>query len=227
MTVEFDENKGCLVPMCRLMKRKSGQCVLISRLFFYIMKVSNIYHAFLSILFFASFVEAAKKLNALILYADDLGFGDLTCYNAESKIPTPHLLDRFAAAGIRFTDGHSSSGICTPSRYALLTGRHHWRDFHGIVGAMGKSVIKPERLTLPEMLKIKGYHTAAIGKWHLGWDWLLVAAKSGYVSKRSTDWDKNMGMRWTTNNPWSYIISKSILVSVTTSRFNILRRSMN
>ncbi len=114
--------------------------------------------------------DATRHPNILILYADDLGFGDLGCYHPESKIPTPHL-DRLAAEGMRFTDGHSSSGICTPSRYALLTGRHHWRDFHGIVNAFGKSVFTPERITLPEMLKEKGYHTAAIGKWHLGWDW--------------------------------------------------------
>jgi arylsulfatase A len=115
----------------------------------------------------------AKQPNVLILYADDLGFGDLGCYNSESKIPTPHL-DQLAKEGMRFTDGHSSSGICTPSRYALLTGRHHWRDFHGIVNAFGGSVFKPERLTLPEMLKEKGYATAVIGKWHLGWDWDAV-----------------------------------------------------
>lgn len=108
--------------------------------------------------------------NVLILYADDLGYGDLTCYREDSKIPTPNL-DKLAARGMLFTDGHSSSGICTPSRYALLTGRHHWRDFHGIVNAFGGSVFAPERLTMPEMLKEKGYGTAAIGKWHLGWDW--------------------------------------------------------
>lgn len=127
---------------------------------------------------FANCVYAARPAanadaslpNILILYADDLGFGDLGCYHSKSKIPTPHL-NRLAAEGIRFTDGHSSSGICTPSRYALLTGRHHWRDFHGIVNSLGGSVIKPERLTLPEMLKAKGYHTNAIGKWHLGWNW--------------------------------------------------------
>ncbi|MEM1442361.1 MAG: arylsulfatase, partial [Verrucomicrobiota bacterium] len=111
--------------------------------------------------------------NILILYADDLGFGDLGCYNPESKIPTPHL-DKLASEGMRFTDGHSSSGICTPSRYALLTGRHHWRDFDNIVGAFGESVFAPERLTLPEMLQSKGYATAAIGKWHLGWDWAAI-----------------------------------------------------
>ncbi len=116
---------------------------------------------------------AAEKPNILILYADDLGFGDLQCYHPGSKIPTPNL-DKLAAEGMRFTDGHSSSGICTPSRYALLTGRHHWRDFHGIVNAFGGSVFKPERLTLPEMCKEQGYKTAAIGKWHLGWDWAAI-----------------------------------------------------
>ncbi|MEM7603695.1 MAG: arylsulfatase, partial [Verrucomicrobiota bacterium] len=111
--------------------------------------------------------------NILILYADDLGFGDLGCYNGSSKIPTPNL-DQLASEGMRFTDGHSSSGICTPSRYALLTGRHHWRDFDDIVHAFGPSVFAPERLTLPEMLQASGYSTAAIGKWHLGWDWEAI-----------------------------------------------------
>ena len=129
---------------------------------------------FLAALFCVCFsLSAAEKPNILILYADDLGFGDLGCYYSDSKIPTPNL-DELAAQGVRFTDGHSSSGICTPSRYALLTGRHHWRDFHGIVNAFGASVFKPERLTMPEMLKAEGYSTAAIGKWHLGWDWDAV-----------------------------------------------------
>ncbi|QDS94988.1 Arylsulfatase [Roseimaritima multifibrata] len=114
-----------------------------------------------------------RSPNILILYADDLGFGDLASQNPQSKIPTPNL-DRLATQGMRFSDAHSSSGICTPSRYALLTGRHHWRDFHGIVQAMGDSVFAPERLTLPEMLKECGYQTAAIGKWHLGWDWAAI-----------------------------------------------------
>jgi len=125
---------------------------------------------------FLSGISAAKQPNVLILYADDLGFGDLGCYHENSKIPTPHL-NQLAKESVRFTDGHSSSGICTPSRYALLTGRHHWRDFHGIVNAFGGSVFETERLTLPEMLKEKGYATAVIGKWHLGWDWGAVRNK--------------------------------------------------
>lgn len=117
--------------------------------------------------------EEALKPNILIIYADDLGFGDLASYNPNTKIPTPHL-DRLAEEGMLFTDGHSSSGICTPSRYALLTGRHHWRKFHGIVGTFEDSVFSPEELTLPEMLQQNGYTTAAIGKWHLGWDWSSI-----------------------------------------------------
>ncbi len=123
--------------------------------------------------------KVARKPNVLILYADDLGFGDLGCYNPDSKIPTPNL-DQLAAEGMRFTDGHSSSGICTPSRYALLTGRYHWRDFHGIVGPMGGSVFAAERLTMAEMMQQSGYRTAAIGKWHLGFGWDQIKTADAY-----------------------------------------------
>ncbi|MFC5051810.1 sulfatase-like hydrolase/transferase [Rubritalea spongiae] len=143
--------------------------------------------------------ESAKP-NVLILYADDMGYGDLAVQNSKSKIPTPHL-DKLAGEGMRFTDGHSSSGICTPSRYALLTGRYHWRDFHTIVKALGESVFTPEQLTLPEMLQASGYHTSAIGKWHLGWDWEAlrkpdagpkkVQAKSGNLEVHFSEYDWN------------------------------------
>lgn len=137
-------------------------------------------------------IAVGAKPNILILYADDLGYGDLGCFNEKSKIPTPHL-DRLASLGMRFTDAHSSSGVCTPSRYALLTGRHHWRDFHSIVNSFGKSVFKSERLTLPEMLQAKGYKTAAIGKWHLGWDWDAIrkpGAKKNGIAPEDFDWSK-------------------------------------
>ncbi|MCX8495194.1 MAG: arylsulfatase [Akkermansiaceae bacterium] len=132
---------------------------------------------------------ATVKPNILILYADDMGYGDLGANNPASKIPTPHL-DRLAAEGLRFTDGHSSSGVCTPSRYAMLTGRHHWRDFHGIAGAYDGTVFKPGQLTMPAMLWQQGYATACIGKWHLGMDWDAIR-KPGTpkTSIQHTDFD--------------------------------------
>jgi len=137
----------------------------------------------------------SRPLNVVVLYADDLGYGDLGCYQEGSKIPTPHL-DQLAAEGMRFTDAHSSSGICTPSRYALLTGRHHWRKFHRIVGAFGPSVFDDARLTMPEMFRAHGYQTACIGKWHLGWDWDAIRREGARPVKgkgyppEAFDWNK-------------------------------------
>lgn len=119
---------------------------------------------------------AAGKPNVVIILADDLGYGDVHANNPErGKIPTPNI-DKLASQGMRFTDGHSSSGVCSPSRYALLTGRYHWRSRlqRGIVGYLEKPLIAPERLTLASMLKQQGYHSACIGKWHLGWDWAMT-----------------------------------------------------
>ena len=114
-----------------------------------------------------------EQPNILIIYADDLGFGDVQCYNPKrGKIPTPHI-DRLAAEGMRFTDAHSSSGVCSPSRYTLLTGHYHWRSRlqRGIVGLWGAPLIPTERATIASVAKQQGYQTACIGKWHLGWDW--------------------------------------------------------
>ncbi|HUV12081.1 MAG TPA: arylsulfatase [Acidobacteriota bacterium] len=136
--------------------------------------------------------------NVVIIYADDMGYGDLSIQNAESRIPTPNL-DQLAKQGIRFTDGHSSSGICSPSRYALLTGRYHWRKMHGIVQSFGPPVIDEARLTMPEMLQRKGYRTACIGKWHLGWNWNFQSEPTGegtqfgrdvkYYKSDEIDWE--------------------------------------
>jgi len=120
-----------------------------------------------------AFAAPAKKPNILVILADDLGYGDVQCYNPQrGKIPTPNI-NRLAAQGMRFTDGHSSSGVCSPSRYTLLTGRYHWRTRlqRGIVGPFGKPVIAPDRMTIGTLAKQQGYRTACIGKWHLGWDW--------------------------------------------------------
>jgi len=132
--------------------------------------------------------------NIVILYADDMGYGDLGALNPVSKIPTPHL-DELASEGILFTDAHSSSGICTPSRYALLTGRYHWRKFHEIVYPFGPSKLASDRLTLPEMLKQAGYRTAAIGKWHLGWDWDAIrrpGSASDSIAAEDFDWSMSI-----------------------------------
>ncbi len=107
--------------------------------------------------------------NILFIYADDLGYGDVACYNPESKVPTPHL-DRLASEGIRFTDAHSPSTVCTPSRYSVMTGRMAFRlDYSGVfTGVQGPCLIAEDRLTLPGMLREQGYETAMFGKWHIG-----------------------------------------------------------
>ena len=123
-----------------------------------------------------------ERPNIVIIYADDMGYGDLNCQNPDSKIPTPNL-DNLAAMGMRFTDAHSSSGICSPSRFALLTGSYHWRRQHGIVGAFGEPFFHESDITLPSVLQSHGYHTACIGKWHLGWNWEFLNAPSGRVTQ--------------------------------------------
>ena len=118
-------------------------------------------------------LAAQSKPNIVVIYADDLGYGDVSCYNPRrGKIPTPHI-DRLAAEGMQFTDGHSSSGVCSPSRYTLLTGRYHWRTRLqlGIVGLWGAPLIDRNRLTIAGLLKQHNYRTACVGKWHLGWNW--------------------------------------------------------
>jgi arylsulfatase A len=117
--------------------------------------------------------SAAERPNVVFILADDLGYGDVRVNNTQrGRIATPNL-DRLAASGMRFTDGHSSSAVCSPSRYTLLTGRFHWRTRlqRGIVGLWERPLIDPDRLTVAGLLKQKGYTTACIGKWHLGWDW--------------------------------------------------------
>ena len=111
--------------------------------------------------------------NIVLILADDLGYGDVQCNNPQrGKIRTPNI-DRLAGEGMRFVDGHSSSGVCSPSRYTILTGRYHWRTRlqTGIVGVFGDPLIAPDRLTIAGLAKKQGYRTACIGKWHLGRDW--------------------------------------------------------
>ncbi len=114
--------------------------------------------------------RAAELPNVLLILADDLGYGDLGCFNATSEIPTPHL-DRLADQGLRMTDAHSPCTVCTPTRYSLLTGQMAFRIPRGgrvFTGAGGPSLIAEGRLTLPQMLRSRGYATACVGKWHVG-----------------------------------------------------------
>lgn len=113
--------------------------------------------------------SSSSKPNIVLILADDLGFGDVSCYNPESKVRTPRL-DRLAAEGLRFTDAHSPSTVCTPTRYGILTGRMAFRTgFRSVfTGVGGPCLIEEGRLTLPGMLRDHGYTTALMGKWHVG-----------------------------------------------------------
>jgi len=114
-------------------------------------------------------IGGRSKPNIVFILADDLGYGDISCYNPESKVATPNL-DKLAKQGISFTDAHSSSTVCTPTRYSFLTGRMAFRTgMRGVfTGVGGPCMIEEERLTLPQMLREKGYSTAMFGKWHVG-----------------------------------------------------------
>lgn len=112
-------------------------------------------------------MAAAQRPNIVYIYADDVGYGDISCYGAQ-RVQTPNL-DRLASSGVRFTNAHSSASTCTPSRYTLLTGEYAWRQKGtGILPGDASLIIKPGRVTLPSMFKQSGYATGAVGKWHLG-----------------------------------------------------------
>ncbi|MEK0449809.1 MAG: Arylsulfatase [Verrucomicrobiota bacterium] len=124
------------------------------------------------LLAFPSFADdsAATRPNILLILADDLGYGDVRCYNDQSKVPTPNI-DRLAREGMRFTDAHSPATVCTPTRYTLMTGQMAFRVPNGgrvFEATGGPSLIAPGRLTLPAMLRTNGYATACVGKWHIG-----------------------------------------------------------
>ena len=127
---------------------------------------------------FGSVLHAEALPNIVYILADDLGYGDLGCYNKESQIPTPRL-DGLATEGMRFTDAHSPSSVCTPTRYALLTGRYAWRTRlqRNVLGPWDKPLIAPDRLTVGKLLQQHGYATACIGKWHLGQSYATLDGK--------------------------------------------------
>jgi hypothetical protein len=110
---------------------------------------------------------AERRPNIVLIYADDLGYGDLSCYGAK-RIQTPNI-DRLAKQGLRFTNGHSPSATCTPSRYAMLTGEYAWRKRGtGVLPGDAALIIEPGRPTMASALQKAGYKTGVVGKWHLG-----------------------------------------------------------
>jgi arylsulfatase A len=150
-------------------------------------------------------IQSGKLPNILFILADDLGYGDVACYNPESRIPTPNI-DQMAAEGVMFTDAHSPSTVCTPTRYSILTGRMAFRTGMRSVfsGAGGPCLIEEGRLTLPEMLRKQGYFTAKVGKWHIGMtfyndsgavirDWGIEGVKQIDYSRAIPDGPVNRG----------------------------------
>jgi arylsulfatase A-like enzyme len=148
-----------------------------------------------------------KPPNVIYILADDLGYGDVSANNPEGKIITPNI-DALATEGIRFTDAHSGSAVCTPTRYGIMTGRYSWRGVlkKGVTWSYDSSIVEPDRLTVADMFQQNGYKTACIGKWHLGLNW----------SKEDTldypvDFRKPVGKSPNTNGfDYSYIIPASL-----------------
>ena len=140
---------------------------------------------------------AAEKPNIIIIYADDLGYGDLSCYNSKCAYQTPRL-NQMAAEGVRFTDAHSPSTICSPSRYGLYSGNQIFRSTGRGGGAFegpgGPSYLKPGTLTIAQMLKDVGYRTGVFGKWHVGLTWFDKDGKrlgGGFENSLLIDYEKS------------------------------------
>lgn len=136
----------------------------------------------LGILSFPVAVRAAASgenlPNIVYILCDDLGYGDVKCLNKDGKIATPNV-DKLAAGGMIFTDAHSGSSVCTPTRYGIMTGRYSWRTRlqSGVLGGYSPRLIAPGRMTVASLLKQKGYDTACFGKWHLGMDWARTSGE--------------------------------------------------
>jgi arylsulfatase A-like enzyme len=140
---------------------------------------------------FGSVAEAdTSRPNIVYILADDLGIGDVHAFNPDGKVATPSF-DRLAAEGMRFTDAHSGSAVCTPTRYGVLTGRYSWRTRlqSGVCWGYSVPLIAKDRMTVASMLKQQGYNTACIGKWHLGLKWALKDPKKTPTDSPQEPWD--------------------------------------
>lgn len=122
--------------------------------------------------------QTKQRPNIVYILADDLGYGDVSAYNPAGGIATPNI-DKLAAQGMRFTDAHSPSSVCTPTRYSIMTGRYPWRSRLpvGVLRGYSRTLIEQDRATVASLLKKEGYQTAVVGKWHLGVDWVVKPGK--------------------------------------------------
>lgn len=144
--------------------------------------IKKVFHRSLIMLFtglsMITYSQSSTRPNIVYILADDFGYDDVKTFNPEGKIPTS-FIDRLAAEGIKFTNAHSSSSVCTPSWYSILTGRYPWRPTlqEGVLYGYDLRLIEADRLTVSTLPKQNGYYTTCIGKWHLGLEWTL---KPGY-----------------------------------------------
>jgi len=157
----------------------------------------------------AAGASAADRPNIIFVMADDLGYGDLQCLNPNSTIPTPNL-NRLAASGMTFTDAHTPSAVCTPTRYGVVTGRYSWRGRlkRGVLYGYSEPLIEKDRPTVASILKSRGYTTGVVGKWHLGLGWVKRPG-----SKKADDVDYSQPVKQGPNAygfDYSYIIPASL-----------------
>ncbi|WP_432797156.1 sulfatase family protein [Poriferisphaera sp. WC338] len=155
-----------------------------------------------------------SKPNIVLILADDMGYGDIAALNERSKIPTPNL-DQIANDGMTFTDAHTPSSVCTPTRYGLLTGRYCWRTRlkRGVLNGYSRPLIERERRTIGTLLQQQGYHTAIIGKWHLGLEFVDESGDLTDPDERMPSVDLSKPLKYSPNDVGfdeSYIISASL-----------------
>ena len=172
--------------------------ILMNKMYGFLFKIGGI--SLMVGFLFPNLSEAQQQNtppNILIILADDLGYGDLQCYNSKSLVPTPNL-DRLAAEGIRLTDAYCPVSVCSPTRYSLMTGQYPWRSWKksGVMANYEPSMIDSAQLTLPEMLQEAGYTTAGFGKWHLGATFPTTDGEKpvGYGKFRADDNGANLAL---------------------------------
>jgi len=146
--------------------------------------------------------DKPKNPNIVYILCDDLGYGDVSCYNSDSKINTTNI-DRLAQSGVRFNEYHSGSSLSTPTRYGIITGRYAWRSTlkESVLFGYDKSIIEPKRETVASFLRKQSYTTACIGKWHLGWNWANIDAGQDKVdfTKPITQGPEDFGFDYSYN----------------------------